>query len=124
MLGYEIFVYRLDLVPDMTKVGLHEEGLLASWMVNMNGLDWLAALVKEGKAYRHGTGGYPERFIVNAKWIVPALVQGIPRSECPIVFGEDYVMPENWTGKPDRNMDLIATCPPDQLLCVEAWDQS
>lgn len=124
MLGFEIFVYRLDLVPDIKKVGGHDAGLLASWMVNMHGLRWLDALVKEGKAYCHSTGGYPERYIVSARWILPVLVHGIPKAECPVVIGEDYVMPANWIGKLDRNMDLIATCPPEQLLCVEAWDQS
>lgn len=33
-------------------------------------------------------------------------------------------MPANWSGKVDLDLGLVATCPPDHLLCVEAWDQS
>jgi hypothetical protein len=124
MLGFEIFVYRLDLVPDMKKVEGHGAGMLARWMVNMDGLRWLDALVEQGNAYCHSTGGYPERYIVSAKWIVPVLVHGIPKTKSPVVIGEDYVMPANWSGKVELDLGLVATCPPDQLLCVEAWDQS
>jgi hypothetical protein len=55
MLGFEIFVYRLDLVPDMKKVEGHGAGMLARWMVNMDGLRWLDALVEQGNAYCHST---------------------------------------------------------------------
>lgn len=124
MLGFEVFVYRLDLVSDFEKAESRKSGLIARWMVNLFGLDWLHALVEQGKADFKPNGGYPERFVVQAKHVIPVLLAGLPESKCPPVIGEDYVQPANWVGRAELHYDHIVGCAPDQLLRIDAWDQS
>lgn len=124
MLGYEIFVYRMDLIEMPERPGSKDSALLARWMVNLFGLDWLQELVKQGKAEFERNSGYPERFIVAAKYILPVLKAGVPRARSPLVIGDDYVMPPNWIGDAILHEDRIAACPAEQLLRIDAWDQS
>lgn len=124
MLGYEIFVYRMDLIEMPERPGSKDSALLARWMVNLFGLDWLQELVKQGKAEFERNSGYPERFIVAAQYILPVLKAGVPRARSPLVIGDDYVMPPNWIGDAVLHEDRIAACPAEQLLRIDAWDQS
>ena len=124
MLGYEIFVYRMDLIEMPEKPASKDPALLAHWTVGLGGLDWLRELVRQGKAEFEGNSGYPERFIVAAKYILPVLKAGVPRARSPLVIGDDYVMPPNWIGDAVLHEDRIAACPAEQLLRIDAWDQS
>ena len=58
MIGFEIFVYRADLVSDREAIRREEEALLVSWLVGgFGGLRWIDARVKEGKATFVGGNG-------------------------------------------------------------------
>ena len=124
MLGFEIFVYRMDLLQGLPAAASKEPARLARWRVNLYGLDWLDALVQEGKAQFQGNAGYPERYTIAAKYVIPVLLGGVPRSRSPLVIGDDYVMPPNWIGDVELHEDRIAACPAEQLLRIDAWDQS
>ena len=124
MIGFELFVYRADLVSDSAAIWPEEKALLVSWLVGgFHGLDWIDALVKEGKANDLGGGGYPLRYSALAKDFLPTLLNGIPRPAGSPIIGDDYYLPAGWIGAPEIRQTLSAV-PGDQLLLVNAWDQS
>lgn len=113
MLGFEIYIHRKDLIPDERSANPIGEGLIAQWVTGIHGLAWLDQMVKDGHAQFHGGNGYPLIYSAVAKYIVPHLPTG------PIT-----AQPENSLFQPRLKPDLIASCPADQLLHIEAWDQS
>ena len=56
--------------------------------------------------------------------MLPLIVSGVPRPKGPLVIGDDYVMPAGWIGEPTIHHSKIAECDPEQLLQIDAWDQS
>lgn len=124
MIGFEIFVYRADLVTDPEAYWPEEHALLASWLVGgFHGLDWIDELVKVGKANDLGGSGYPLRYTAMAKDFIPTLLKGIPRPAGSPIIGDDYYLPAGWVGKPEIQQNLSAV-PGDELLLINAWDQS
>jgi len=122
MLGWEIFIHRNQ--PGETPGSPTREVFLGSWMVGLNGLDWLTKLVSEGRAADLGGNGYPERFSISARELRAALANGPPRPKGPDVTGDDYFLPGDWVGRLKMNFEKFAECPDDEQLSVEAWDQS
>lgn len=98
--------------------------VLATWETGLGGIAWLRNLTEEGKAAQLSTGGYPNRYTAKAGDVLPLLADGPPAHAGPTVIGEDYVMPSHWIGNVIMHPGKIAACPPDQLLTIEAWDQS
>ncbi len=123
MLGWHIFISRQALAksPDNPE---GTESTLASWEAGLGGLDWLDALVKEGRAVYLGGDGYPVRYTATAAGVVSKLSAGPPRHEGPLVFGEDYVMAGGWVGDVRVDQSRLAECSPDEELLIEAWDLS
>ncbi|MCA3221902.1 MAG: hypothetical protein ING40_07855 [Burkholderiales bacterium] len=56
--------------------------------------------------------------------MLPLLVNGPPSHEGPPMIGDDNVLPANWRGKFERFADRIDAVLPEQVLTIEAWDQS
>ena len=124
MIGFEIFVYRADLVTDPNATWPEEKALLIRWLVGgLGGLRWIDDLVKEGKAVDLGGNGYPLRYTALAKDFLPRIASGIPKPGGGPIIGEDYYLPANWIGKPAITKEF-ACCPAEQLLLINAWDQS
>lgn len=124
MIGFEIFVYRADLVSNPSASWPEDEALLVSWLVGgFGGLDWINELVKEGKAVGLGGNGYPLRYTVLAKDFLPRIAAGIPKPGGGPIIGDDYYLPANWIGNP-KIRERFAACPSEQLLLINAWDQS
>jgi len=98
--------------------------VLANWEVGPGGLDWLRQLVKAGKASQLFFSGYPNRYTAKAGDVLPLLAGGPPAHCGPPIIGDDYVMPANWKGNVIFHHDKIAACSPDQVLTIDAWDQS
>lgn len=98
--------------------------ILANWEVGPGGTDWLHRLVKAGKATQLSFSGYPNRYTAQAGDVLPLLAGGPPAHRGPAIIGDDYVMPANWKGKLILHEDRIAACPSDQVLTIDAWDQS
>ena len=116
MLGWEIFVYRC---PE-AKQG----DLVARWMTSISGLKWLDQLVMDGKAFDLGGNGYPCKYNVSADVLLPIITSGLPANNSPLVIGEDYVLPANWSGDIVWDREAALDCQPGDLLTIEAWDQS
>lgn len=114
MLGWEILVTPKS----------DDKRLLASWKVGLGGTAWLDELAKKGLAKDLGGDGYPIRYEVSAGTLTSVLERGVPKHGGPTVIGDDYVHPGDWTG--DVRIDLVSlrSLDPQELLDVEAWDQS
>lgn len=124
MIGFEIFVYRADLVVDPAAIWPEEQALLVSWLVGgFHGLDWIDDLVKAGKAKDLGGNGYPLRYTALASDFLPVILGGLPRPAGSPIIGDDYYLPAGWIGTPEVRENLSAVLG-DQLLLVNAWDQS
>lgn len=88
--------------------------ILASWEAYTGGTRWLERLVKEGKAKALKSNGYPCRYVAKAGDIFPLLVDGppvetdLPTKTCAVTIYRD----------------LIDACHKDQILTIDAWDQS
>lgn len=124
MIGFEIFVYRADLVSDPTASWPEEHALLISWLVGgFHGLDWIDDLAKAGKAKDLGGNGYPLRYTTLAKDFLPIVIRGIPRPAGSPIVGDDYYLPAGCIGRPQIR-GVLSTIPGNQLLLINAWDQS
>ncbi len=121
MLGWEVYVFRQNSDPSSDD---SEGPLLATWLTSVFGMRWMKELVKEGKAVALSGGGYPDKFSVTAEVLLPIITGDLPSNDSPPVFGDDYFVPENWSGKPDLDNQHILDCSDDEELIVEAWDQS
>ncbi len=97
-------------------------GVIASWESSLSGLDWLDQMTKLGKATQLTKGGYPTRYIAFAKDVLPLIKDGPPKHDDMEIIGDDYVMPNGWSGNITMHLAKIATCPPDQILTIDAWD--
>jgi hypothetical protein len=122
MLGWEIIVTRQDNTA--SKAGINEGTLLATWMAGLGGTKWLDHLVANGQATDLGGDGYPLRWLVSAGVLRSVLAKGLPKATNPMVIGDDYVMPRGWTQVKVFKQELLASLEPDEVLKVEAWDQS
>ncbi|MFD7629028.1 hypothetical protein ACFV7Q_23855 [Streptomyces sp. NPDC059851] len=116
MLGFTVSVVipTGEQAEDL-KDSSHHHGsdrILASWTTT-DVLMWLNDLVQHGKAQEILCSGYPLRYTARAGDVLPLLTDeellGIGRWP----FTDPYLDP-----------DLIAACPPDELLIIDAWDQS
>lgn len=98
--------------------------LLGSWEAGIGGLAWLDKLVAEGKAERLSKDGYPSWYTARAKDIFPLIAAGPPRHHDPFVIGADYVRPLGWMAHLRIELPKFDACPPEQILTIDAWDQS
>ncbi|MDR6521632.1 hypothetical protein J2789_004319 [Variovorax paradoxus] len=121
MIGWYLAVYQQTPIE---RLASHDRStLLASWEVGIGGLAWLDELVAGGKAERLSKGGYPSRYTARAKDILPLIADGPPRREGPLV-GADDVKPPGWKSQFRIEQPQFAACPPEQILTIDAWDQS
>ncbi|MCX4545920.1 hypothetical protein [Streptomyces sp. NBC_01565] len=99
---------------DRSTVDDRKAMILASWDVGLFGLDWLTALVQDGKARQLSGDGYPNRYTARAADVLPLLAHGVPPNADP------HFDP----GRMILHQDRVAACPADQVLTIDAWDQS
>ena len=118
MLGWEVFVYR------QSKLKSENESLVATWQTSMSGLGWLDELVKEKRAAHLAGNGYPEWYFVKAGILLPIITVGLPANNSPEIIGDDYILPKNWSSDVVWNHDVVLACGENDLLIIEAWDQS
>ncbi|MSR09954.1 MAG: hypothetical protein EXR82_10650 [Gammaproteobacteria bacterium] len=122
MLGWQIFVCRQvdgGSVPATPESETHRA--LLYWDEGLFGLGWLKALAKSGAAIDLGGNGYPWSFtaqasVIRAHWPGPG-----PGSEGPWDIGPETCRE---TGEPVAPGALLADCPADEWLKIDAWDQS
>lgn len=98
--------------------------ILAQWEAGADGIRWIEALVDEDLAEKLAGGGYPNRYVVLARDVLPHLVDEAPAAAGTLIVGDAYIATSTWRGKMDKNPERIAACPPNQRLTIDAWDQS
>lgn len=119
MLGWFIIIER----QQAGSTGSKDTQALATWETGLRGLDWIDALVDQGKATRESAGGYPNRYIADAAAVLPILLaQQVPPHRQFGAIGDE--VPAGWVSRVQFHTDRIALCSHDEPLVIEAWDQS
>ncbi|MEU8550980.1 hypothetical protein AB0C81_29055 [Streptomyces roseoverticillatus] len=115
MLGWEITIWRRTPEElDRNRYG-HSAAILARWEDrHVGALNWLTELVEAGKAEQLTVSGYPSRWTTRAGDALQLLVDGPPNQ----ARNPRHVRLIDW------KTNLITDCPADQVLTIEAWDQS
>ena len=121
MLGW--FIIISTQTPEERDAGSDQDRNLASWEAGLFGIDWLKALVSDGKATQLAFDGYPMRFAAAAGDVLPLIGAGPPTPKSPLVIGDDYVQRPGWSGKATIQHAKIACCRPDLMVTIDAWDQ-
>jgi hypothetical protein len=122
MLGWNISVYRQTdggLSPASPASARGER--LAVWQTGHDGLDWIGALVEEGKAIALGGYGYPSWYTATATCLIPGL--GRRANEVWVTDPGDVVT-EAWAGATVIDDAAVEACRPGEWLLVVAWDES
>ncbi len=114
MLGWQVFVFR-------RREEKRED--IARWRTGICGLRWLDNLVSEGLAEDRGGNGYPNLYAAPAHALLPFLTGPLPENPTSLVLGDDYVLPAGGCSEVVWDVDP-ATCSPEEMLFIEAWDQS
>ena len=113
MLGWEIIV---------TQHGCN--ATLARWRTSIVGLAWLESLVRANQAVDLGGNGYPNKYSISARVLFPLIANGAPSTRSPLVIGDGYVLPPDWSSRVELDVTRMSASLPDEKLLVEAWDQS
>ncbi len=122
MLGWLVVIAHADAPAPVRRDGRRT---LASWHTSLGGLDWIESLVANGQATFHSGNGYPSRYLVSASEVLPLIQAARPPAHVGMtVIGDDYVLPNGWSGDFMSNTDQIAACGASDPLAIEAWDQS
>ncbi|QCB47667.1 hypothetical protein [Hydrogenophaga sp. PAMC20947] len=132
MLGWWICI--INLPPEKADELIGREARapfeLADWEAGVGGLDWVQALLKEGKATQLKSSGHPNRYTARAADVLPLIQVNVikPPEDGIWTFGidegEEYALPSGWMEKPNLRLDNIRTCPSDAILTIDAWDMS
>ncbi|WP_424892239.1 hypothetical protein [Streptomyces sp. XH2] len=112
MLGWSIHISAQT--PEEADSDTTGQTDLARWTAGLPGLDWITELVKAGKAEQLSNSGYPCRYTARAGDVLPLLAGGTP----------SHVRPQDTVSGVWMNSERIAACPADQVLTIDAWDQS
>ena len=123
MIGWLIIVAQQTPEERDSSVGGNASNL-ANWETSVGGVNWLEKLTKEGKATKLSSGGYPNRYVAIARDVLPLITDMPPPHTGPTIIGDDYVMHGDWIGNVVIDYNKIAACPSDQILTIDAWDQS
>ena len=127
MLGWQIYINRSPNRPlgSASEDSLLDESLLASWLTGINGCKWIETLVEEGKANFLGSyGGYPRSYSAKAEYVIPLALSLKAKTDGATVIGEDYVYIGGFNSDVELFLDRIKACPMNEVLSIEAWDQS
>lgn len=125
MLGWHISVYRTPAdahppastnTPARTRIGV--------WQTGLGGLDWIDALIQSGKGRQTKAGGYPNSYLIAASHIVPVILEGPPEARSVWLCEPGAVLNDKWVGKTMIDEVAVKQCATDELLLVEAWDES
>lgn len=112
MLGWWITIYAYPKPPkDSFFMDVNNRVFLASWKSGANGLVWLDRLKRAGKARQLIQSSHPNRYVAKAADVLPLLANG-------------GINPPGWIGKVETVPERIVACAADQVLTIEAWDQS
>ena len=123
MLGW--FIIISTATPDeMRFSGRNQDKTLATWEAGIGGARWLRRLVEEGRAIELRADGYPCRYAALAKDVLPFLEIGPAPPGRPAAYADDWYTPAGRLSQLRIFDERVMLCAPDQLLSIDAWDQS
>jgi hypothetical protein len=122
VLGWQFFISRQDNTH--CEVPAEEAETVATWKAGLGGAQWIEHLIAGGKGVDLGGNGYPNRYLVTAEALRSLLQAGLPKHDGPPVIGDDYVLPRGWVGNARIDFELLRSINGEEMLLVEAWDQS
>lgn len=121
MLGYQISIYIQNPGQTSYEFNLPNESLLATWVSNDCSIVWLKKLIAEDKAKLVGGIGYPDTYFAKAEDILPLLTPKTA-TDLPPVLAERP--PGVMFFDEKFELDRMAACPSNQMLQIDAMDQS
>ena len=125
MLGWHISVYKQTENVSSAATETSSMGLrLAVWQVDLDGLSWIHELVRNGKAVNLGGNGYPYRYTITAKQLIPQIINTPPDANEIWTSGPDDILDDKWAGKTMIDRSALQNCHQDEWLIIEAWDES
>ncbi len=125
MLGWHVSIYRQTNGGASPATFESPEGAsLAVWQTDVDGLDWLLALVKAGKAIDLGGNGYPYKYTAPAEHLFPYFVQNPPRANKYWLLGAGDLVTDKYVGKTVVDASAASECRPEEWLLVVVWDES
>jgi hypothetical protein len=132
VLGWHISVHRLT-DPALRETGADAEAALAAsalgerlavWQAGLAGLQWIDDLAAGGQGRTLLGGGYPSRYLIRARELVPRILAGPPAENTIWIVGPNDILGPGWLGKTTVDEDALRSCPPEEWLLVEVWDES
>lgn len=126
MLGWMIVIKALTPERKYKWDTEQEVVRLAHWDTNLEGIDWLEELVKEGKAKLVRDDGYPRSYTAKASDVRSILANGIPdydADDAGIIGPYDY-SPFGRTCRVRMDKEKMEACRRNRVLTIEAWDGS
>lgn len=135
MLGWHISVYRLADASLRKAAARRLQGALggdfkrdgrrlAVWQTGLGGLAWITKMIANGSGVDLGGNGYPNRYLLRARDVVPRVLQAPPGARDVWVFGEGDLVTPGWEGRTTIDEEALRRCDRDDWLLVEAWDES
>lgn len=125
MLGWHISVYRSTGVQFQAfNMEQAERQRIAVWQTGWSGLDWIEEILQSGNGHQFGASGYPNRYLIQARHVVPTLLSGPPHARSVWLREPGDVLNDKWVGKTLIDEVAARLCPDDEVLLVEAWDES
>ncbi|UQX04691.1 hypothetical protein [Streptomyces sp. RerS4] len=115
MLGWSISIYfpTPEQVQDLKSPKDHDQAQNLAYWTTRESVGWLTDLERQGKAKEIISSGYPWRFTALAGDVLPLLADA-----AKLGIGVHPFTGGAWVA------DEIADCPADELLIIDAWDQS
>jgi hypothetical protein len=125
MLGWQVYINKHQIRSEFAAEELlNDKSLIATWITGVDGLSWLYDLVKDGQALYLGGSGYPIRFTAKAA-ILKSIVTNLPKNyQGSTVIGDDYVHFGGFNQIVKIYQKRMDSCKSDEVLSIEAWDQS
>jgi hypothetical protein len=97
--------------------------LIASWTSFSN--DWIEKIVEDGNAESEPSQGYPITYRVKAKYVLPLLMSElVPHSDVGTLLSDDDPTGARYSKKIEVNQGSIEIVRGEDMLIIEAWDQS
>lgn len=120
MIGWWIIIS--EQTPEERDTASDKSAILANWECSVSGIRWLEQLSTKDQAAQLKKGGYPTRYVAFACDVLPLIANGPPKHDDMDIIGDDYVMPNGWSGNIIMNHEKIALCSPNTMLTIDVWD--
>jgi hypothetical protein len=125
MLGWYFCVFRQADGGKSPAISSSQLGSrVAEWQTDWSGTDWFDKLSASENAFSLGGDGYPLRYTVKAKILLPYLANGFPGAREALLREPGVALTTKRRKTITIHEKVLDACEPDEWLAVEAWDES